>query len=509
MLFNSILYLLFFPIVYLIHWSLSGKARLIFLFTASLFFYGIWGVQREGITGVRWLILFFSLVTITFIFIRLMLRFPEKRKWFLIGALFFDLGNLIVFKYTGFIIRLFIRSGITPGVDPAPFDLFLPLAISFYTFQLIAYTVDVYRGIVKERVSFLQFSVFILFFPQLIAGPIMRSSDFMEQMEKPWINRERMFTGIWYIMGGLVKKAIIADPMGSIIQPVFSNPGVHSWWSIFLAGVGFSLQVYGDFSGYTDMARGSAYLLGYEIPENFIAPYFSRSAQELWQRWHITLASWLRDYIYIPLGGSRVGNLRTYLNLMITFTLGGLWHGADLTYLAWGALWGVLLAIERFIERATGFRFKDIKNPVLNVVRILIVFFVFVLGAIMFRSQPVKLANGVIKSDQIMVEMLTGLFTNSEGQVKSILADSSIDSNLYSAVFGEELFRSEKIEYPGTIFLMFLAVFFFHCVQYFKPFFLKFRKYDRVLIPVSATLLGGYLLPVVITGSHQFIYFVF
>jgi D-alanyl-lipoteichoic acid acyltransferase DltB (MBOAT superfamily) len=389
------------------------------------------------------------------------------------------------------------------------FDFFLPLAISFYTFQLIAYAVDVYRGVIPVDPGPRRFFLFILFFPQLIAGPIMRSTDFMDQIDQPQINRRRMYDGLWLIIGGLAKKVLLADPAGNFIAPVFHNPDVYDWSSILLAGIGFSLQVYGDFSGYTDLARGSARLLGYEIPENFLAPFFSRSAKELWQRWHITLASWLRDYIYIPLGGSRVGKLRNYLNLVITFSLGGLWHGADYTFLAWGGMWGVLLAAERWVENDLGINTVPKKSRLLIAAKVAFMFFLFSLGAIMFRSQPVHHNGHDHSSGEIMVHMLSGLFTNGPDMIRNSYINSGGDAEILTSVFGNAIFAPQIIPNIESLTLVFIFMTFFHLIQYRSDLFERWRKYDPVLLIAVSMFMGGYMMPVNITGSHQFIYFVF
>lgn len=507
MLFNSFLFLLFFAVVYAVYWTLPSRYRPGVLIVGSIVFYATWGLNREGWWGIRWTVHFVGLVVLNYFMVEWMLRHHRRKKMIMALTVIINLTNLAIFKYFGF----FVRMAADMGLDLPPFvenmDLFLPLAISFYTFQLTAYVVDVYRGVITEEIRFSRFFLFILFFPQLIAGPIMRSTDFLPQVA--FIDKDRMYRGGWLIMGGLVKKVLLADPMGSILAPVYAAPELYTGWSIMLAGMCFSLQVYCDFSGYTDIARGSALLLGYDIPENFRAPFFSASARELWQRWHITLATWLRDYIYFPLGGSKVSAARTYINQIITFTLGGLWHGADYTYVAWGAMWGVLLALERFLEQVLGWKTTPEKNVPLKILKILLMFVLFSMGALMFRAHAVEYKNVQVSSTEIMGEMLSGVFTHGSHHLQEEYAGSGGDVETLESVFGSSVFRSEEIGQIDTIFFMFLALLLFHWIQYAPQHFQRFRKYEFWLILILGTLLGGWMLPALSQSGHQFIYFVF
>ncbi|MCB1168726.1 MAG: hypothetical protein KDK25_00245, partial [Leptospiraceae bacterium] len=247
MLFNSFLFLLFFAAVYVIYWSLPSRFRSGVLIVASVVFYATWGLNREGWWGIRWTAHFIGLVILNYFMVEWMLRHHARRRLIMALTVIINLINLAVFKYFGF----FVKVGQDMGMDLPPFvenmDLFLPLAISFYTFQLTAYVVDVYRGVITEEVKFSRFFLFILFFPQLIAGPIMRSTDFLPQVA--FIDKDRIYRGSWLILGGLIKKVLLADPMGSILAPVYAAPELYTGWSIMLAGMCFSLQVYCDFSG--------------------------------------------------------------------------------------------------------------------------------------------------------------------------------------------------------------------------------------------------------------------
>jgi len=511
MLFNSILFLAFFAVVYFIYWNLTGKSRRALLIFASIIFYAAWGLQREGWWGLRWTVHFLLMASMNYLLIRAMLVHPGWKKALIRLIVILDLSNLGIFKYFGFLREILLDLGVHLPQEVRDLSIFLPLAISFYTFQMMAYAIDVHRGQITRDEGPSRFMFFVMFFPQLIAGPIMRSTDFMPQMDRPDMPKEQMYGGLWLILGGLFKKVLLADPMGIILAPVYREPQIYTGWSIMLAGMCFSLQVYCDFSGYTDIARGCARLLGYEIPENFKAPFFARSARELWQRWHITLATWLRDYIYFPLGGNRLGPVRTYVNLFVTFTLGGLWHGADYTFVLWGALWGFLLAIERFFESRLGIRTTPEKSRILLVLKIFLMFVLFSIGAIMFRSQRVHYPDGRLKhtSGHIMQEMLVGTVTHFPGSARREYVHAGGDDLLAEMTFGPDVLRLKEIGPMDNILFMFLALFFFHLIQYKENLFAKWRKYDFWLLLIIGAIMGGILMPALATGGHQFIYFVF
>ena len=508
MLFNSVLFLFFFAAVYLIYWNLSGRSRQYFLIFASALFYAAWGLEREGWVGLRWTFHFLGIAVLNYYLIQLMLDRPAWKRPLIYLIVIIDLINLGIFKYTLFFRDVLIDFGLPVPESANEWSIFLPLAISFYTFQIIAYAIDVRRGVITERLGLRKFLLFIMFFPQLIAGPIMRSTDFLPQMDKPAIDRERMYTGLWFILGGLVKKVLIADTLGVILAPVFFDPDVHQGWVLYLAAVCFAFQIYCDFSGYTDIARGCAFLLGYEIPENFKAPLFAVSAQDLWQRWHITLATWLRDYIYISLGGSRVGAWRAYFNLFLTFTLGGLWHGADYTFLAWGALWGALLALERFFMVVYKMDFVP-TNPVLRVLKILLVFGLFAGSAFMFRAQPVDHGDYQRSSAYIMGAMFTGVVANTEDAARDDYVEAGGDADLMEMTFGSDVFDLKTIPQTDQIIFITLLIFFFNLIQYRDGLLDRFRPYDPWLLLIIGAILGGLLMPALAVGSAQFIYFVF
>lgn len=271
----------------------------------------------------------------------------HRSKWLVALSLFIDLGLLGYFKYTNFFAGMWAQM---VGSNFQPWDIFLPVGISFFTFQSMSYVIDVYRGDLKPLPSLLDYAFYVSFFPQLVAGPIVRARDFAPQIRKPLEITSQMFAqGCYFIAIGLFKKAVISDYISlNFVDRIFDNPSLYSGVENLLGVYGYTLQIYCDFSGYSDMAIGIALLLGFRFPMNFNAPYRSESITDFWRRWHISLSSWIRDYIYISLGGNRKGKVRQYVNLIITMLLGGLWHGASLNFVAWGGMHGVALALHKW-----------------------------------------------------------------------------------------------------------------------------------------------------------------
>ncbi|MDZ4120975.1 MAG: MBOAT family O-acyltransferase, partial [Candidatus Cloacimonadaceae bacterium] len=260
--------------------------------------------------------------------------------------LLWNLGSLGYFKYTNFILNTINQ---VAGGNLPMMDIFLPVGISFFTFQTMSYTLDIYFGKLKPLKSFFDFCFFVSFFPQLVAGPIVRASYFLPQIHKKLVlDRDIMAKALVLIFSGLIKKGVIADYISvNFVDRVFDNPGLFSGLENLIAVYGYGLQIYCDFSGYSDIAIGLAALLGFSLPQNFNSPYIASSVTEFWHRWHISLSTWLRDYLYIPLGGNRRGKPRQYVNLMITMVLGGLWHGASWNFVFWGFLHGMGLAFDK------------------------------------------------------------------------------------------------------------------------------------------------------------------
>lgn len=345
MLFPTALFGAFFAITLAVSWLLMPRPRLWkpFILLASLLFYGA--------ADWRFVPLLVGVIVVNQIAaVGIARGIGPSGRWWVIGAIAVDLGVLGVFKYLGFLAEsvnaAFLGLGLGDGL-PA-LRLLLPIGISFYIFQAISYVVDVHRGRIKPA-SWIDFAVFQAFFPHLIAGPIVRASEFIPQLATPRSPRAiAAVPALFLIAGGMVKKVVIADFLATdIVDPVFGAPGSASAVETITAIYAYAIQIYCDFSGYTDMAIGLAMLLGFWFPQNFNRPYTAASVQDFWRRWHMTLSRWLRDYLYIPLGGSRVSPARTDINLMATMLLGGLWHGASWSFVAWGGMHGAALATER------------------------------------------------------------------------------------------------------------------------------------------------------------------
>jgi alginate O-acetyltransferase complex protein AlgI len=331
MLFDSAIYPVFLAVVALIYWRLPHGAQNRFLLAASYFFYGWW--------DWRFLVLMVASTVIDFHLASAIAASPEPRrkKTLLVAALCLNLGTLGYFKYSNFFLdSLHLSHGFL--------NIILPPAISFYTFQEIAYVVDVYRGRLAPARSFIEYALFIGFFAHLIAGPIQRPDDLLPQVERPRaFDVTRIGDGCMLILSGLFRKCVIADSCATLANAAFAGRMGSGGVAALIGMYAFAWQVYGDFSGYSDIARGSAQVLGFRFPLNFRQPFLATSLRDFWHRWHISLSTWLRDYLYIPLGGNRQHRFR---NLVITMLLGGLWHGANWTYIVWGALQGVGLAVE-------------------------------------------------------------------------------------------------------------------------------------------------------------------
>jgi alginate O-acetyltransferase complex protein AlgI len=345
MLFCSYAYLCFFAEVFLLYWIFPWQRfRVWLLLIASFRFYAAWN---------HWLACLIGLSTfVDYCLARGMdaSSSARLRKLLLTVSVAGNLGLLCYFKYVNFFLASLeagLRSlGATTSIPLL--QVILPVGISFYTFEAINYTVDVYRGKVKAERSLPNFMLFVTFFPHLVAGPIVRARDFLPQTHrlKHW-DWNRLNLGAQYFLMGLFKKWAIADRMACFVDPVFQDPAAYPSHTLWMAVLAYALQIYGDFSGYTDMAIGSAHLLGYKLSCNFNLPYLATSIGEFWHRWHISLSTWLRDYLFIPLGGSHSSRWRTYRNLMITMSLGGLWHGASWTFVVWGVVQGAFLVAHR------------------------------------------------------------------------------------------------------------------------------------------------------------------
>ena len=345
MLFTEFSFLIFFVVAFGVHWLLPWHgARKLWLLACSYGFYAGWDWRFLGL-------ILASTVIDYFVGRRLEgERATSERRFLLTLSLGGNLGMLGVFKYYDFFVESAVAALASAGVEVSveSLGLILPVGISFYTFQTLAYTIDVYRGRLEPERSLVVFGLYVAWFPQLVAGPIERAGAMLPQFHAPRVVDERRIAeGAVLILIGLVRKVVIADNAARFADPVFASPGDYGAGGLALGALFFALQIYGDFSGYSDIARGTSKLFGIELRINFDQPYFSTSLAEFWRRWHISLGAWLRDYLYIPLGGSHGTRLVTARSLMLTMLLGGLWHGAAWTFVAWGALHGVGLAVHR------------------------------------------------------------------------------------------------------------------------------------------------------------------
>ena len=331
--FNSLSYLLFLPLVCLIHWRLPHRVRWLWLLGGSWLFY-FWWEPRAGLLLV-------GTTLVTWLCARAIARTekPSLRRLWCAAALAAALGVLGIFKYAGFFASILGRD--------LGLRILLPVGISFYTFQTLSYVLDVYRGRIPPEDHFGYYALFVTFFPQLVAGPIERPEHLLPQLraERTW-DSGNLRAGGWLLLTGYFKKVVIADGLAPLVDRVYAAPETAAGPAVILATVLFGLQILCDFSGYTDIARGSARLLGIELMENFKRPYAAESIREFWRRWHISLTSWFTDYVYIPLGGSRKGLPRRICNVLIVFLLSGLWHGAGWTFVVWGGIHGLYMALE-------------------------------------------------------------------------------------------------------------------------------------------------------------------
>lgn len=386
MLFDSPVYLLFLLLVFLLYWRLQFRAQNIFLVAASYLFYGWW--------DWRFLLLMISSTVVDFFIARALdSEMPQpRRKQLLILSLIINFGVLGAFKYFNFFIDSTAGALRLLGIEGLPksfLAVVLPPGISFYTFQEVAYIVDVYKGRLRAADRFTDYALFISLFPHLVAGPIQRPSHLLPQVQAPrtW-NATQVFDGFLLILEGLFRKVVIADNCALIANAAANGKfGGPSLPVLLLGTYAFAWQIYGDFSAYSNIARGSAQLLGFHFIVNFRQPYLAESLQDFWRRWHISLSTWLRDYLYIPLGGNRRGKLRTYVNLIVTMLLGGLWHGANWTFVMWGGIHGFGLALERLFKLS-----EDRLTFFSRWGRRIVIFHIVCLAWVFFRADSVTAA---------------------------------------------------------------------------------------------------------------------
>ncbi|MBW9263470.1 MAG: MBOAT family protein [Candidatus Thiodiazotropha sp. (ex. Lucinisca nassula)] len=389
MLFNSYIFWAFFAVVMLLYFRLPHKYQNRMLLVASYIFYGYWDYRFLSL-------IFISTVVDYFVALNIAKQDDAKlRKQLLLLSIFTNLGFLGFFKYYNFFSNEFAAMLGTMGIDVSlpVLNIILPVGISFYTFQTLSYTIDTYRNKVQPTDKFLDFALYVSFFPQLVAGPIERASHLLPQiLQVRKLDGPEFSEGLFLVISGLFKKVVIADNMAPIVNTIFSKPvNELTGFEVLVGLYAFAFQIYGDFSGYSSIAKGVARWMGFDLMWNFRNPYFATSPSDFWSRWHISLSTWIRDYIYIPLGGGRLGNFLTFRNLVLTMFLGGLWHGAGWTFIIWGLFHGAILVVYHAIEAAKG---KDYFTQPTSLGRhilfVVILFHLTCISWLLFRAESMQ-----------------------------------------------------------------------------------------------------------------------
>ncbi|MDU5570478.1 MAG: MBOAT family O-acyltransferase [Peptoniphilus harei] len=479
MLFNSLEYLIFLPIVVIIYNLLGKKFKNIFLLLASLSFYSFWNVKYT------FLMLFSIFVTyITGIYIEKNRGHIKKMKLAVFFCFFINLGILFVFKYFNFFADLLNNfSGKNFNIA---IDVLLPVGISFYTFQALGYTIDVYRKDIRAEENFIDYALFVSFFPQLVAGPIERSVNLLPQIKNPKkFSYDNLVRGLILFFYGMFLKLIIADRAAILVNEVFGNYKNFSREILIISGILFTLQIYCDFYSYSIMAKGSAKILGIDLMDNFKEPLLSKSITEFWRRWHISLSTWFKDYLYIPLGGNRRGKVRKYFNLILVFLVSGLWHGADLSFVLWGLIHGIFNVLENIF----GINKKSRrKNILLDSFRRILTFIIVVFAFIYFRAENIHHGN----------EYLLAIINNprSINLMEDLSKTSFGISNIYPLLFG------------------IIILFVFDILKYNKINLVE--KVLKIILPIRWLIYLAFIFTIIIFGVYgpefsesAFIYFQF
>lgn len=494
MLFNSLDFFVFFPIVVLVYFIVPRKIRYIWLLVASYYFYMCWNAEYALLIGVSTLITYISGLFLC----------KLKKTWLrkLVVAMSFisNLGILVFYKYFDFLLENVnaILSKVDGQLVSNPFDIILPVGISFYTFQALSYTMDVYRGEVEAEKNPLRYALFVSFFPQLVAGPIERSKNLLNQVKKIeeiklW-NYNRVVNGLIQMIWGLFQKMVIADRISIFVDSVYQNLHAVGTTETVFAAVGFSIQIYCDFAAYSTIAIGAARVMGFELMENFDTPYFATSIKDFWRRWHISLSSWFRDYLYIPLGGNRKGKCRKYLNTMVTFLVSGLWHGASWNYVIWGGMHGIYQVI--------GETLAPVRKKINKLLKVNEGVFSYKLGQILFTFS---------------LTTLTWVFFRAENLKEAIYFFERMFTRWNPWVFFNEglyKFGLDRIE-VNILFVALITMFLVELLKYLKnkrlsDFIVEqnlwFRWIVMIGLVVSILVYGEYG---VNFDSNQFIYFQF
>jgi len=411
MLFNSLLFICFFAGVYFVYRCLCHQWQNRFLLVASYIFYGAW--------DYRFLALIFISTCVDYLVARAISRSSDQRyrRMLLALSISTNLGILGFFKYFNFFVENLysLLQGVGLGTSQPLLSVVLPVGISFYTFQTISYSVDVFKGRLEPVQNFFDFALYVSFFPQLVAGPIERATHLLPQIINPrQISASTVRLGLWLVVLGYYQKLLIADNLAGIVDPIFSELVPESGATALLGGYAFAFQIYGDFAGYSNIACGISALMGFDLMNNFDSPYFARNPSDFWRRWHISLSTWLRDYLYIPLGGNKYGKLATYRNLMVTMLLGGLWHGAAWTFVIWGACHGAVLCIYRLLG-LTKTAYGSVKER-LSLKNLALVFLMFNINCliwIFFRAESLQQAQSFMLSIFTNFQISRGVGLNS------------------------------------------------------------------------------------------------
>lgn len=401
--FDSLEFVVFLPVVLCVYYALSHRAQNLWLVAASYLFYGWWDYRFLTLLAISTIVDFYCGRGID-------ATTDERRKRILLTAsVCTNLGILGTFKYFNFFMDSAVAclNALGLGAAGPALQIVLPVGISFYTFQTMSYTIDIYRGKLKPTHNFLTFALYVSYFPQLVAGPIERATTLLPQLQsRRQVSMEEIRGGSYLILIGLFKKVGVANAIAPLVDAVYTHPEAADGLSLLIATYLFSIQIYCDFSGYSNIARGTSRLLGIHLMVNFRQPYFSQSITEFWRRWHISLSSWLRDYLYIPLGGNRISQLATYRNLMLTMLLGGLWHGANWTFIVWGGMHGLYLAVHKMWVERGGKKNEnrhqakgryDMSSIAISVIKVFCTFHLVTLTWVFFRSDSFTKAAELIR----------------------------------------------------------------------------------------------------------------
>jgi len=474
--FISIEFIIFALIVIPLYFVLELRWRILLLLIASYVFYAFTEVAYIGLIGFSTIIDFLVSNRLG----NLSSERVRQRQALLLLSIVVNLGVLFTFKYFNFFSTSFTD---VFGLDPYTLQLILPVGISFYTFQSMAYTIDVYRGLVKPEHNLAIFATYVAFFPQLVAGPIERAKNLLPQFHQTHtFDYDRVVSGLRLIAWGIFKKVVIADRLAIYVNGVYNDLGTYTGLPLIVATFFFTFQIYCDFSGYSDIAIGLARIMGFKLMDNFRQPYFSTSISEFWRRWHISLSTWFRDYVYIPLGGNRVPFLQNLANLFIVFLVSGLWHGAEWTFVVWGAIHGGIVVVEAIYRR-----FSDKPLPIPTLFKWVITFAITNLAWIFFRANNL---------DDAMYVLMNALdFSRGREQMLQPLFNSRFD------------IRLEFVASFGFIFLLLLIEFLntrWEISNYVirTPIVLRWALYYTVVILVFLTLIN-------VPSGQQFIYFQF